>query len=1636
MSQRDGFDAGSPDHAFEGSRDDRAGQTAGTRTEGEGETVDVPEGMTPFAQGQVLGGRYQIGRALGRGGMGEVWRAFDLKLRVEVALKALRRDLTQDDRRLEVLRREVRSAREVVSPNVCRIFDLIEADGTELVSMEYVDGQTLLQVLQQRGPLGLEEAQDIASQFLAGLEAIHSAGLVHRDVKPENIMITRASRVVLMDFGLARQEASGSAAVSGTPAYMPPEQAAGLKLDARADVYSAGVVLAEMVSPEGIKSPDSRQSLWEGVRLDPPQLPDTPWAAVLAKAVAREPERRIDSASALIRALEERTLRDEDPLRTFRVGDWLAEPSLNRLVRGAETAHLPPRAMDLLAYLARHPGDVLARDTIIDAVWTEQFVGEAVLRRQIGLLREALGDDAARPTYIETIPRRGYRLIAKVVFGEPSVGSAVRFPVRRGGNAVDDTRRPYPGLAAFTEADAEYFFGRESEIEQMWRKLERPHLMALIGPSGAGKSSFIRAGLLAAAPSDWSCLVCTPGDGPVLSLGRVLARAVAGDPEIVEQMLSFDDPNVAVDAVSRWRRRIGNGLLVVDQFEELFTQNTPEVQRRFSDLLGRLVIEGGVHVLLSMRDDFLFRCSDQPALAPVYSELTPLRPLSGAALRRAVVQPAMRSGYRFEDDELVDEVLAEVEGERGVLPLLAFAMARLWEKRDRENGLITRQAYRDIGGVGGALARHAEATIDRIGADRIGCVRELFRNLVTAEGTRAVRELAELLSVFGKADGQNAEEVLRSLIDARLVTSYEVHEEVQEATRRVEIIHESLLAAWPRLVRWQTQDADAVQLRDQLRQAARTWDEHDRSDDLLWTGSAYREFASWRERYPGGLSDIEDAFGSAMITLAGRRRRRRRSAVGAVIAALIIGLTVVGSFWQRSVHEARRAEAAKLLALGQAQLETDPTEALAFAIASLELADTYESRTFTMKALWEAPMLRALDAIDPSHFPLPVFSPDGRWLALGGFNNEYVLVWNEAGGAPIVLDGHAVIGNDPISCAWTRNGLLVTGHRAEGRVRVWEMPVGRLVRTIEFTAPGEWQVGESHLLRLAEPGNDEVEPRLWRFQRWKLPDGEVEDFGSVDLRAVRHSAWIFDPTGNAWLYARGNAVYRRQLPIRPGVPDAVAARHSSDGVYFRVGWGTGFFSRDENGEIIQWTTNNGKTEPVRTLRKPETATTTLISSASGRWVVNWESNFGQREGFMPLWDVEGMPGVRPIHLRRSGSWQYSSVDFHPYGEWVVSSSHAYSEISFWPLRKRFATVVEGYETFWQQTVGFTPDGRFLITNWSQDRVRLWPLPGEENLDVVDLMLPSVSIARSEFAIDPTGQRVFSAGYSGDIYLLSLNGGDALQLGDFPDGDLVLGGDFSPSGRFVAGASLFSEHQPTLRLWDLESGEVRVFDHPKGNKNPDVKSPYQDWEVSHVAFADETTLYTSGNNGLLRWDLESGTYEQIVKPEPGGHFRMSASVDRRRILTVEVTDQYDRRHAFLHDVDSGSVRQVEIPGESSRVRLGPEGELWVTGEEDGSIWVGRFDGGEAHLLAGHEGPIKSVAISPDRKWIASSGEDKTLRLWPMPDLSKPPLHTLPREELIAKLKTLTNLRVVRDEESSAGWKVEIGPFPGWETVPTW
>jgi WD40 repeat protein len=141
---------------------------------------------------------------------------------------------------------------------------------------------------------------------------------------------------------------------------------------------------------------------------------------------------------------------------------------------------------------------------------------------------------------------------------------------------------------------------------------------------------------------------------------------------------------------------------------------------------------------------------------------------------------------------------------------------------------------------------------------------------------------------------------------------------------------------------------------------------------------------------------------------------------------------------------------------------------------------------------------------------------------------------------------------------------------------------------------------------------------------------------------------------------------------------------------------------------------------------------------------------------------------------------------------------------------------------------------------------------------------------------------------------------------------------------------------------------------------------------------------------------------------------------------------------VYDLENRSRRELTSHGDriNNNGVLDPTGRLVVTGDNDGVIRVGPITGEEPHLLLGHEGPVTWLNVSPEGDWIASGGADHTVRLWPMPDMNKQPFHTLPYETFLDRLRGLTNLRAVRDEEFSTGYRIDIGPFPGWEKVPEW
>src|ERR1700728_2779257 len=201
-----------------------------------------------FLPGRLVASRYRIIALLGKGGMGEVYRADDLTLGQAVAMKFLPDQAASDEALLERFRNEVRIARRVSHPNVCRVYDVGDVDGQTFFTMEYVDGEDLASLLRRIGRLPPDKALDIARQLCAGLAAAHTKGVLHRDLKPANIMLDGRGQVVITDFGLAgiADQIQGVEVRSGTPAYMAPEQLAGKEVSTRSDIYSLGLVLYEV----------------------------------------------------------------------------------------------------------------------------------------------------------------------------------------------------------------------------------------------------------------------------------------------------------------------------------------------------------------------------------------------------------------------------------------------------------------------------------------------------------------------------------------------------------------------------------------------------------------------------------------------------------------------------------------------------------------------------------------------------------------------------------------------------------------------------------------------------------------------------------------------------------------------------------------------------------------------------------------------------------------------------------------------------------------------------------------------------------------------------------------------------------------------------------------------------------------------------------------------------------------------------------------------------------------------------------------------------------------------------------------------------------------------------------------------
>jgi WD40 repeat protein len=575
---------------------------------------------------------------------------------------------------------------------------------------------------------------------------------------------------------------------------------------------------------------------------------------------------------------------------------------------------------------------------------------------------------------------------------------------------------PYPGLEAFGEDDARFFFGREDDVALIVEKVKASRFLAVLGPSGSGKSSLLRAGFVPAVrrgalpgSDTWSQRVFQPGPRPLTSLAVQMTHMFVGAP-VHETLDRLHDDARSLDLVASLAAADGvpsdRVLLVVDQFEEVFTLCADEDERGafLANLHYAATIPGGrVVVVMGMRADFYDRCAPYRDLrALVADQQFLVGPLDTDGLERAIEEPARSVGLAL-DPGLVDVLLNDVGAgdarspDPGSLPLLAHALQATWKRR--QGGALTLPGYHESGGVRQAVARTAEGVYEALGPVGQVTARALLLRLVSfgdsAEETRRQIHRDELPPGPSPDGAATVQTVLDALVQARLVV-------LGEDT--IDIAHEALVRAWPRLAQWLAEDREGLRTHRALTEAAQAWERLQRDPGALYRGAQLAVAQEWAtgEDNLRELNRLERDFLDASTALARRGTRRARQ-VAAVLVVLLVAALVGSGVALQQRQEARRqrsvalqqrqvAVSRRLAAQANTLLGTQLEVAALLSVEAFHVAPTEEAAA-NLRNLSIRPEYR-LDLHDRSPASTSLeFSTDGSLLA-SAHSDGVVQLWD------------------------------------------------------------------------------------------------------------------------------------------------------------------------------------------------------------------------------------------------------------------------------------------------------------------------------------------------------------------------------------------------------------------------------------------------------------------------------------------------------------------------------------------------------------------------------------------------------------------------------------------------------------------
>lgn len=1185
---------------------------------------------------------------------------------------------------------------------------------------------------------------------------------------------------------------------------------------------------------------------------------------------------------------------------------------------------------------------------------------------------------------------------------------------------------PYLPLQPFQEEDAAFFFGREEVTKDLLRMILDHDLVAVLGASGRGKSSVVHAGLLPALrhqcppEATWDAISFTPGTEPFHQLATSLlpllepemtvadrsaeARKIAG--QLADGQVPLKDYIGHVLAKSRGTDRL---LIIIDQFEELFTRAPSAVRQPFVEMLLKAREGGRLSLLFSLRAEFHGHTLDlsRELSDGLQQTVVHIGPMSREELEQAIRKPAQRVGLEFEPG-LVTTILNDAMGQPGNLPLLEVA---LWELCQRTNGrILTHTRYEKVGGVVGAIALKADKIFGSFDPERKRITKHLFTQLVRVakpeEGTVDTRRRALRPELGPWAEAAIVDEVIHRWAAERLVTITGGGQ--GEEPLGLELAHEALLRGWPTLAGWVNGEREDLLFHRWFADEAASWESNGRKSGDLLSGPRLERAQNWASAHVEDLTARERAFlqESTLASEIARQRqreeaqalldektaraeeqtlryeeekqhsqklalsrRRLRWAVAVLIVALllVVGLAFYSSSQKnRAEREQLKTTQKNLLLESEAALGSQPEVSLLRALEALKLAQEHPelSSPKAEETLRQALAQVVGKPLGYGEIQASAVSPDHRWLATAG-SDEMVRLWDlsakDPAKAPVILPGQAdraskiAISSDGRFVAIYSAGEQDQAHEV---VRLWDLRKNSgnpfLLRGEDWLGPtpfspkGHWLVTREFDLLLHDLATGNPIPRRKQLE------------GSPTVLA-------FSP-GGSWLAAGGldGTVSLWDLESPPAEPRKIAASKGEIRALAFSPNGRWLISAGADGTVTGWPWSEEKAEGAALVFQGcGGALESLELDASGNWLLGWSGSPAAC-----LWKLTE-PAAAPRRLLGPDVQEIKAATFSRDGRRLFTAQKG--AVLRWDLE-----TVEAGRPLWEYQgppiTLLSANGRWLLTGGTDRAPRLLDLEKEHPADPDEprtLRIPEGPF--TTLALSSDGGSLAAGRKDGKILLRDLERQAARLITLEGQQEPVTALAFSPDRRFLSSGGKGGG----ILLWDLAGPDPFLLATQRKHEQ----------SVSALAFSPGNRWLVAGGAGGGR-----SLFWKLPAPEPtewgltnhrDGVTALAFSRDGRWLATAGADGK--TRVWPLHPPGNPDPKQPmeEHKGAVTALAFSADGRSVATGGEDRTVRLWDVTGDKpvrTLLLKDHTDVVLALAFSADGRRLASGSRDRTVRLW--------------------------------------------------------